>query len=55
MATTRKIEKKRLKPWRPPPVPGLDEAPRLKAQHARAFDAVIGKRPLDPPNRKPKP
>lgn len=51
MATRRKHPRR----FHPPPVPGLDEAPRLRAQHARAFDAVMGKRPLDPPNRKPKP
>lgn len=50
MATRKKAARR----FHPPPVPGLAESARLKAQHARAFDAVIGKRPLDPPNRKPK-
>lgn len=31
------------------------EQRRLRSAHARAFDAIIGARPLDPPGRKPKP
>lgn len=50
MATRKKPPKR----FHPPPVPGLGEAPRLKAQHARAFDAVIAKRPLAPPGQKVK-
>lgn len=47
--------KKKPRAFRPPPVPGLDAEKRVREANGRALDAIIAKRPLDPPGRKAKP